>query len=390
MALADRWLLPDGVKEVLAPDAYHIETLRRRVLDLYHHWGYDLVMPPLMEHLDSLLTGVGRDLDLNTFKLTDQLTGHTLGVRADITPQVARIDAHRMDTTGANRLSYCGSVLHTRSAEPLASRNPMQIGAELYGHAGIESEIEVISLMLETLAVVKANTELSLDLGHVDIFRGLMQVAGLNAAQQDEYRDILARKALPELDLFVAQIADEQVRNWLAQLPRLTGGVEMLESARQVLSGAPASVSQAVLYLQQLAEQLQSRYPQLDLYFDLSELRGYNYHTGVVFAAYVPSHGQAIAKGGRYDDIGRDFGRARAATGFSCDLKILSELSQEAVQADAVILAPAGDDATLLQAIRELRMQGQRVVQALPGAASEDGCSQQLLQRDGQWVVAPR
>lgn len=390
MALADRWLLPDGVKEVLAPDAYHIESLRRRLLDLYHHWGYELVMPPLMEHLDSVLTGVGRDLDLNTFKLTDQLTGHTLGVRADITPQVARIDAHRMSTTGVNRLSYCGSVLHTRPAEPLASRNPMQIGAELYGHAGIESEVEVISLMLETLAEVKADQELSLDLGHVDIFRGVMQVAGLTEAQQDEYRDILARKALPELDLFVEQIDDAQVREWLARLPRLTGGVEMLDSARQVLSGAPASVAQALSYLQQLAEQLRGRYPQLDLYFDLSELRGYNYHTGVVFAAYVPSHGQAIAKGGRYDDIGRDFGRARAATGFSCDLKILSELSQETVQADAVILAPAGDDAALLQAIRDLRAQGMRVVQALPGAASEDGCSQQLLQRDGQWVVAER
>ncbi|MCV6588385.1 MAG: ATP phosphoribosyltransferase regulatory subunit [Marinobacterium sp.] len=390
MALADRWLLPDGVKEVLAPDAYHIESLRRRVLDLYHHWGYELVMPPLMEHLDSLLTGVGRDLDLNTFKLTDQLTGRTLGVRADITPQVARIDAHRMKNAGVNRLSYCGSVLHTRPAEPLASRNPMQIGAELYGHAGIESEVEVISLMLETLAEVKADCELSLDLGHVDIFRGLMQVAGLSDAQQDEYRDILARKALPELDLFVEQIADAQVKDWLAQLPRLTGGVEMLEEARQVLSGAPASVAQALSYLLQLAQQLMNRYPQLDLYFDLSELRGYNYHTGVVFAAYVPSHGQAIAKGGRYDDIGRDFGRARAATGFSCDLKILSELSQEAVKSDAVVLAPAGDDADLLQAIRDLRSQGMRVVQALPGAAPEDGCSQQLLQRDGQWVIAER
>ena len=390
MALADRWLLPDGVKEVLAPDAYHIESLRRRVLDLYHRWGYELVMPPLMEHLDSLLTGVGRDLDLNTFKLTDQLSGRTLGVRADITPQVARIDAHRMDTAGVNRLSYCGSVLHTRSAEPLASRNPMQIGAELYGHAGIESEVEVISLMLETLAEVKADHELSLDLGHVDIFRGLMEMAALSDAQQDEYRDILERKALPELESFLNQITDEQVREWLGQLPRLTGGVDILERARQVLSGAPAVVSQAILYLQQLADQLQARYPQLDLYFDLSELRGYNYHTGVVFAAYVPTHGQAVAKGGRYDGIGRDFGRARAATGFSCDLKILSELSGETVQVDDVILAPAGTDESLLQAIRDLRAQGKRIVQALPGAASDNSCSQQLLQQDGQWVVAAR
>lgn len=390
MALADRWLLPDGVKEVLAPEAYRIEGLRRRVLDLYHRWGYELVMPPVMEHLDSLLTGVGRDLDLNTFKLTDQLSGHTLGVRADITPQVARIDAHRMRTEGVNRLSYCGSVLHTRSAEPLASRNPMQVGAELYGHAGIESDVEVISLMLETLRYVGADKELSLDLSHVDLFRGLMQVSGLDDDQQLEYRDILSRKALPELDVFVQTLANEKTRDWLLQLPRLNGGVEVLKKAKALLADAPAVVLESIEYLLQLASKLQDRYADLDLYFDLSELRGYNYHTGVVFAAYTPGYGQAIAKGGRYDEIGRDFGRARPATGFSADLKILSELSVESEQVESIVLAPAGDEAELLSAIQQLREQNVRVVQALPGVASESTFSKQLLQRDGKWVIAER
>ncbi|MBY4677062.1 ATP phosphoribosyltransferase regulatory subunit [Marinobacterium arenosum] len=390
MALADRWLLPDGVKEVLAPDAHYVEALRRRMLDLYHRWGYELVMPPLMEHLDSLLTGVGRDLDLNTFKLTDQLSGRTLGVRADITPQVARIDAHRMHTEGVNRLCYCGSVLHTHPAQPLASRNPTQVGAEIYGHAGIESDLEVISLMLETLAEVKADHDLSLDLGHVDIFGGLMAAAALDGAQQAEYRDILERKALPELAQFVDTLDGPQVRGWLAELPRMIGGVEVLARAQQVFAEAPAQVAEALQYLQRLADTLQARYPQLDLYFDLSELRGYNYHTGVVFAAYVPTHGQAVAKGGRYDEIGRDFGRARPATGFSADLKTLAELSREPVSMAPVVVAPAGEDESLLRAIRDLRAQGERVVQALPGAAQEDAYSHQLVLREGQWVIAKR
>lgn len=388
MALADRWLLPDGVKEVLAPEAYRIEALRRRVIDLYHRWGYELVMPPVMEHLDSLLTGVGRDLDLNTFKLTDQLSGRTLGIRADITPQVARIDAHRMGTKGVNRLSYCGSVLHTRSAEPLASRNPMQVGAELYGHAGIESDIEVISLMLETLKDVGVVQDLSLDLSHVDIFRGLMSVSGLSEEQQNQYRDILSRKALPELDIFVEQVADAEVRTWLSQLPRLNGDASVLEQAHEVLAGVPESVMAGISYLQQLAAQLTKRYPSLDLYFDLSELRGYNYHTGIVFAAYVPAYGQAIAKGGRYDEIGKDFGRARPATGFSADLKILSELSSEQNEIEDIVQAPAGDDEQLLAAIRNLREKNVRVVQVLPGALPDSSCSKQLLLVDGEWVIS--
>ncbi|WP_027858277.1 ATP phosphoribosyltransferase regulatory subunit [Marinobacterium jannaschii] len=388
MALADRWLLPEGVKELLPPQARRVESLRRRIIDLYESWGYEQVMPPLMEHLDSLLTGVGRDLEMNTFKVTDQLSGHMLGVRADITPQVARIDAHVLRSEGPSRLCYCASVLHARTAEPLASRNPLQLGAELYGHAGLESDLEVIVLMLTTLRSAGVARELTLDLGHVDIFRGLMQQAGIGAEAEAEYMDILARKALPELDKFlVALNADARQLEILSRLPRLNGDRTVLDKARELFSDASAEVLEAIDYLALLADSVARRFPEVDLYFDLSELRGYAYHTGVVFAAFTPGRGQAIAKGGRYDAIGEDFGRARPATGFSADLKTLIDLSDEELESGKLIEAPAGDDQSLLQQIEELRAQGLRVVQKLPGSQAAAGCTAELVQRDGAWVV---
>ncbi len=389
MALADRWLLPEGVQELLPPQARRVEELRRRLLDLYEHWGYDLVMPPVMEHLESLLTGVGHDLDLNTIKVTDQLSGHTLGVRADITPQVARIDAHRLRESGATRLCYCGSVVHALPAQPLASRNPLQLGAELYGHSGIESDVEVISLMIETLQTAGVNQELSLDLGHVGVFTGLMQTAGLTSEQQEQYQDMLKRKALPELQDFVASLdTDELTRNYLAQLPKLNGGVDVLEKASQLFIAAPQQVAEAIAYLKQISERVALRFPELDQYFDLSELRGYNYHTGIVFAAYTPAFGQAIAKGGRYDEIGRDFGRARPATGFSTDMKTLVELSSDEEVSIDQVLAPAEEDEALLTKVKQLRSEGVRVIYALPGAESATDCSAELVKRDGEWVVS--
>lgn len=388
MALADRWLLPEGVKEILPPEASQIEAMRRRLLDLFDSWGYELVLPPLVEHLDALLTGVGGELDLNTFKLTDQLSGHTLGIRADITPQVARIDAHRMRNEGPSRLCYCGSVMHARSTQPLAPRNPLQIGAELYGHAGVDSDVEVITLMITTLQSAGVSQELSLDLGHVGIFRALMQDAGLSEAQQSEYQSMLQRKALPEIDKFLNELdVDARLLDRLSELPRLHGGVEVLARAKELFADAPQAVLQGVEYLETLSSRIAKRFPALDQYFDLSELRGYNYHTGVVFAAYTPVYGQAIAKGGRYDDIGRDFGRARPATGFSADLKTLADLTAAAAQKAAVVAAPAGEDAALLEKIDELRAQGVRVVQALSGVdqAVENGA--ELVLVDGEWVV---
>lgn len=390
MALADRWLLPDGVKEMLPLGARQVETLRRKLLDLYDSWGYDLVMPPLMEHFESLLTGVGKDLELNTFKLVDQLTGHTLGIRADITPQVARIDAHRMHVKGANRLCYCGSVLHTHSANMLASRNPLQVGAELYGHAGIESDIEIISLMLETLYASGLQDELSLDLGHVGIFQGLVIEAGLDASVVAQYMELLQRKAMPELTEFLDALdVDVQLRRLLAVLPTLNGGLEVLSEARDLFAGAHASILEAVAYLEQLAGMIQQRYPAVDLYFDLGELRGYNYHTGVVFSALTPVFGQAIAKGGRYDAIGKDFGRARPATGFSADLKTLADLSvSQNGNIDRGVLAPEGNDPALLQKIADLRSQGMRVMQQLPGdtVADASNFSQKLVKQGDEWV----
>ncbi|MGH1460586.1 MAG: ATP phosphoribosyltransferase regulatory subunit [Neptuniibacter sp.] len=388
MALADRWLLPEGIQELLPAQARRVEILRRRLLDLYERWGYDLVMTPVMEHLESLLTGVGHDLDLSTIKVTDQLSGHTLGVRADITPQVARIDAHRLRAEGVTRLCYCGTVVHALPTQPLASRNPLQLGAELYGHSGIESDVEVISLMVETLQMAGVDQELSLDLGHVDVFTGLMELAGLTESQQDLYQDMLKRKALPELKDFVAGLdVSDTVKGYLAQLPKMNGGVEVLDLAEELFAQAPGQVAAAIAYLRDVSSRVSLRFPELDQYFDLSELRGYNYHTGIVFAAYTPSYGQAIAKGGRYDDIGRDFGRARPATGFSTDMKTLVELSSMSDESVQQVLAPVAEDESLLAKVSQLRAEGVRVVYALPGVESSSECAAQLVLRDGEWVV---
>ncbi|MBV0934093.1 ATP phosphoribosyltransferase regulatory subunit [Marinobacterium weihaiense] len=390
MALADRWLLPDGIMELLPPQARQVELMRRKVLDLYHRWGYELVMPPIAEHLESLLTGVGHDLDLNTFKVTDRLSGHTLGVRADMTPQVARIDAHRLRTEGPSRLCYCGSVLHTHAANMLASRNPLQLGAELYGHAGPDSDVEVIALMLATLDEVGVQGSISLDLGHVGVFSRLMELCGLEAQQQADYQDMLQRKALPEIDRFIGglEVLSDTQRSWLCELPRLNGGAQTLARARTLFAGDDALLA-AVDYLSDLAQRVAARFPSVDAYFDLSELRGYHYHTGIVFAAYTPSFGQALAKGGRYDNIGRDFGRARPATGFSADLKTLMDLSGQLVeQADDVVLAPAGEAEGLQAAIAELRKSGTRVVQQLEGETNCGGrYRQQLVHEGGDWVL---
>ncbi|MCJ8339233.1 MAG: ATP phosphoribosyltransferase regulatory subunit [Pseudomonadales bacterium] len=392
MALAERWLLPDGVKEILPPQARQVEMLRRRLLDLYDNWGYEQVMPPLVEHLESLLTGVGKDLDINTYKLVDQTSGQALGLRADITPQVARIDAHRMTNQGANRLCYCGPVVHTLAENMLVSRNPLQLGAEIYGHAGIESDVEVVSLMLETMFACGIESELSLDLGHVDVYRGVVQQVGLNDQQLKRYHALVQNKALPELQEFIQALAlPEQQAAMLSALPRLNGGIEVLALAQQQLAAAPQVVKDAISYLYRLADLIAARYPNIDLYFDLAELRGANYHTGVVFSALSPQFAQAIAKGGRYDEIGKDFGRSRAATGFSTDLVTLSDISEN-IQARAGVLAPAGEDAALLSEIARLRAQGVRVMQKLPGDVHETElcCDRVLEKQAGSWVITPR
>jgi len=396
MSRANRWLLPDGVKEVLPPEAARIEDLRRTVVDLYQTWGYDLVMPPLIEYIDSLLIGTGDDLDLATFKVIDQKTGRTMGIRADITPQVARIDAHSIDCDGINRLCYSNTVLHTSAANPLASRSPLQVGAELYGHAGIDSDLEVISLMLETLARIGIKHPITLDLGHVGIYRGLIDAIGLADDDERELFNLLQSKAVADIDgLVSAMDLTDEAKTILSQLPRLYGETSVLHQAEQIFGNVSAEVSTAIVYLRELSEAVSTRFPQVTLYFDLAELRGYEYHTGVVFAALTPAFGQAIAKGGRYDDIGKVFGRARPATGFSADLKVLSELSEvPLVQADTIAMpAEVGLSSAQRKSLwimqSQLRLQGERLVAQLFDSPAPERCSRQLVWQNDVWKIVP-
>jgi len=384
----DRWLLPDGIEEVLPGEARRIEALRRQLLDLFERWGYDLVMPPLIEYLEALLTGSGRDLDLATFKLTDQLTGRLMGVRADMTPQVARIDAHYLKCDEPMRLCYVGSVLRTRPEAFGGMRELMQLGAEIYGHPGPESDIEVVRLMLATLAAAGL-ARVHVDLGHVGVFRALAREAGLGAAEEAALFDALQRKAAPEVgQLLAAAPGAPATKQMLGMLGELNGGVEVLAQARQRLSGAPPAVADALAVLERVAGALQQSHPQGSLYIDLAELRGYRYYTGVVFAAYLPGQGQAVAKGGRYDGIGHAFGRARPATGFGADLRRLVRLVPETRAGARAICAPGDEvDAALEAEIARLRQGGERVVVALPGTPAPAACDRRLVRDGRNWKV---
>ena len=391
MTTADRWLLPDGVEELLPAQAGRAEQLRRQLLDLYHSWGYELVMPPLLEFTDSLLVGLGSDVDLLTFKVTDQLTGRAMGIRADITPQVARIDAHSLRREGPVRLCYAGSVLHTRPKSLMASRSPIQVGVEFYGDAGLASDSEVVLLMLETLRVAGLG-EITLDLGHVGIYRALVAASALDNALEQALFDALQRKARAEIDAILADARfGERERGWFADLSQLQGDINILEQARQRFADAPAEVLAAIDELAAVAAVVRARLPAVRLYFDLSELRGYHYHTGLVFAALVPGWGQAVANGGRYDHVGEAFGRARPATGFNTDLKALITLVSGADEpARNAILAPADDDIELWRLAQQLRAAGERVINALPGQRSAAECDRQLCRDpDGRWRVVP-
>ncbi len=392
MTVNNRWLLPEGIEELLPPEAERIERLHRRVVDLFHSWGYELVMPPMIDYLESLLTGTGNDLDVQTFKLIDQLTGRMMGIRADMAPQVARIDAHHLQREGPMRLCYLGTVLHTRPDGFAGSRSPLQVGAELYGYAGIESDVEVLELMLEVLALAGIDG-VHVDLGHVGIYRGLVRESGLEPAQEMRLFDALQRKALPDIEALASELkVGEGTRRMLTGLVDLNGDAGVLEEAGKLLVGASSEVRQALDELERTAEALRANRPSLPIYYDLAELRGYQYHTGIVFSAYLPGHGQSIAWGGRYDDIGRVFGRARPATGFSTDLKTLMLLAAGAAEPQRGVFAPHGADPELRQVVAELRRQGERVVCELPGqigGAREMGCDRVLEKRAGRWEVMP-
>ncbi|MBO6848858.1 MAG: ATP phosphoribosyltransferase regulatory subunit [Marinobacter sp.] len=389
MTVSDRWLLPDGVEDILPPLAGQIESLRRDVMDTCQRWGYQLVIPPLIEYLESLFTGTGHDLELQTFKLTDQLTGRMMGVRADMTPQAARIDAHTLGQDGITRLCYAGHVLHTRPRHMLTGRTPIQAGCELFGSASEAADLEVISLMLETLRVAGL-PRIHLDLAHVAIYETLMGEARFDRDTSAAIFDAMARKSVPELDELLGDCAADSAGGRLRALARVSGGPEALADARQILAGAPEALTAALDQLGRVADLLTRDFPEISFGFDFCELRGYNYHTGLVFAAYVPGHGDAVAKGGRYDSIGSDFGRARPATGFSLDIRALVSLGERVSRRAGAIWAPADADPALESVIVGLRMT-ESVVRALPEDADADpakrGCDRILVKRDGQWVV---
>jgi ATP phosphoribosyltransferase regulatory subunit len=390
----NRWLLPEGIDELLPPRAHALELLRRDLLDLLGSWGYELIMPPFIEFLDSLLTGTGHHLDLQTFKLTDQLSGRLMGVRADMTPQAARIDAHQLRRDQPARLCYLGTVLRTRPEGLVGSRDPLQVGAELFGHGGVESDVEIICLMLETLRTAGVEAP-HLDLGHVGIFRGLAQQAGLSADAERRLFDALQRKAVPEIgELLQEWGIGEPIRRMLAALPDLNGGVEVLDQAGRSLRDAGPAVQAALQNLWGIAAALERRLPQVPLHFDLAELRGYEYHTGAVYAAFAAGYGRELARGGRYDEIGRVFGHARPATGFSADLKALASISQRpAAEHRPGIFVEWTDSPAVLAEVTRLRQAGERVVWALPGQAGDAaamGCDRvfKLIAGD-RWQIVP-
>jgi len=389
MTVSDRWLLPDGVEDILPPLAGQIESLRRDVMDTCQRWGYQLVIPPLIEYLESLFTGTGHDLELQTFKLTDQLTGRMMGVRADMTPQAARIDAHTLGDEGITRLCYAGHVLHTRPQHMLTGRTPIQAGCELFGSTSEAADLEVISLMLEALRV-SGLRRVHLDLAHVSIYESLITEAGFDRNTEETVFDAMARKSVPELDRLLGDCEPGSAGARLRELARVSGGVDALAAARRILGGASSALDAALEQLARVVEMLERDYPEVSLGFDFCELRGYNYHTGLVFAAYVPGHGDSVAKGGRYDAIGSDFGRARPATGFSLDIRALVALGERAYNRFGAIWAPADEDTALEGVISGLRMT-ETVIRALPEDTDANtaarGCDRQLVKRDGKWVV---
>ena len=379
-----RWGLPDFIQDVLPDEAARLEELRRRLLDAFRAHGYRLVVPPLIEYLDALTTGAGQDLRLCTYQLVDQLSGRTMGVRADMTPQVTRIDSHLLNHAGVSRLCYCGSVLRTRPSSLTATREPLQLGAELYGHAGLEADIEVLRLLAEALRLADVPL-MRFDIGHVGLFHALADSAGLNDAAREEAFSLLQGKDIPGLRALLADVKDCAAREAILALPELYGGAEMLDAAAARLPRMP-QVGAALDELRQLARELAD----LPIGFDLADLRGYHYHSGLVFAAYGGGAHAALAMGGRYDHVAENFGRARAATGFSLDLRELACCSPVPALAGA-ILAPLEKDPALQDEIVKLRKAGETVINALPGHEGTwkgAGCDRQLVKRDGRWAVA--
>ncbi len=384
MSNPDRWLLPDGVEEVLPPEAAHLESVRRKLLDRFASWGYELVITPMVEYLESLLTGTGKDLDLRTFKVTDQISGRMMGIRADITPQVARIDAHSLKREGQTRLCYAGTVLHTKPENMLASRTPVAVGAELFGDTGTRGDLEIVSLMVESIRGEDIHP-VHLELGDVGIFKELVNAAGLTREDEDRLFELIQRKAMAELRATTKSLGlSPVIAAHIAELPRLCGGLEVLDKARAQFAGNEG-IGERLQNLVDVAEGLAARFTDVDVYYDLSELRGYNYHTGIVFAGYVGETGQRLAKGGRYDHVGEVFGRSRAATGFDIDLKMLARHSKVAdIGRKCVRATPGvhGDEAGRWSLIRRLRAEGYVVIES-----AEADCAMRIEFDGNRWQL---
>ena len=383
----NRWLLPEDIADVLPAEARKVESLRRSILDLYQSYGYELVAPPILEFLDSLLTGTGSDLNLQTFKLVDQLSGRTLGLRADITPQVARIDAHLLNRAGVTRLCYAGSVAHARTPVGSSAREQLQLGAEIYGCATWEADFEAISLLLKTLELAGLN-KVYLDLSHAGILTGILDGQSLDKESVEQLYDLLQTKDRPRLAQWATRVPAITAQALLA-LTELNGPcAEVLAKAKKVLP-KHASIDQALNDLERLVATSANLSKGLELSIDLSDLRGYQYHSGVMFAAYVEKLPQPIARGGRYDHVGQAFGRSRPATGFSLDLLTLANLSPFNVRKMA-ITAPWLDDAVLNATIAQLRSRGEVVIQVLVGGAVESSeyiCDRELIKQGSAWEV---
>lgn len=379
------WLLPEGLADTLPAEARRIEELRRKLLDLYRTYGFEMVAPPLVEYIDSLLSGTGGDLNLSTCKLVDQLSGRTLGVRADMTTQVTRIDAHLLNRAGVTRLCYCGTVLHARPAGLLSSRELLQIGAEIYGHAGFEADIEVLQLALESTRLAGVR-EPRLDLCHPGLVRAILDADAGAAAHAETIYAILRDKDVPALVELSGRVEGVRAETWqaLRKLPDLYGGADVLARARQELPLLPG-VAAALDALGQLIAALDGG----SVGVDLADVGGYGYHSGVTFSIYAEGWHDALVRGGRYDDVSRAFGRARPATGFSLDLRKLAAGLPPAAPSRA-IRAPWGQDPALVQALRSLRAAGEVVVQNLPGHEHDQDefvCDRELALKDGAWTL---
>ncbi|MES2047147.1 MAG: ATP phosphoribosyltransferase regulatory subunit [Pseudomonadota bacterium] len=376
------WLLPENIADVLPSEARKIEELRRVLLDNFRLYGYELVMPPFLEYIESLLTGAGQDMDLRTFKLVDQLSGRTMGVRADMTTQVARIDAHLLNRASVTRLCYAGSVLHTRPSGLHATREPIQIGAEIYGHAGLEADAEIQELVLASLALANIS-QVRLDLCHVGVFRALLENDVLAKNCEADLFSLLGSKDIPALELITRDFNPE-VRKALLDLPNLYGDVSIITRARQLLPQL-SGIATALDELEYLVKLASSAHVTIDL----ADFRGYHYHSGVMFNVFVPGLPNAVARGGRYDHVGEAFGRARPATGFSLDLRELARLMPIAERKNAII-APWSQEKSLRIKINELRGAGEIVIQSLPGHESEQDefdCNRAVVFVDGQWIL---